>query len=140
MAHYALINKDNTVVNVITGVDEDIIQTDIDGTQVGGSGEAWENYYASLPWNAGLICKRTSYNTVHNQHIEGGTPLRGNFASVGGKYDPTFDLFIPIQPFPSWKFNYTKAAWEAPVIKPEDTEEYVWKWSEINKEWIKVTI
>jgi hypothetical protein len=44
MAHYALINSDNTVVQVITGVDENITQTDTDGTQVGGSSEAWENF------------------------------------------------------------------------------------------------
>jgi hypothetical protein len=42
MAHYALINSDNIVVQVITGVDENVIQTDVDGTQVGGTTEAWE--------------------------------------------------------------------------------------------------
>jgi hypothetical protein len=130
MAHYALINSDNIVVQVITGVDENIIQTDLDGTQVGGSSEAWEQFYASRPWFEGLTCKRTSYNRN----------IRGNFASVGGRYDPHFDVFISPQPYPSWKLDYTTHQWVAPVAMPENTEEYVYKWSEINKEWIQVAI
>jgi hypothetical protein len=130
MAHYALINSDNIVVQVITGVDEDVIQTDLDGTQVGGSSKAWEKFYASRPWFAGLTCKRTSYNGN----------IRANYAIVGGKYDLTFDVFIAPQPFPSWKLDYTTYQWVAPVTKPEDTEDYIYKWSEINKEWIQVAI
>lgn len=130
MAHYALINSNNIVVQVITGVDEDIIQTDLDGTQVGGTTLAWEQFYASLPWFEGLTCKRTSYNGN----------IRGNFAGIGFKYDSDFDIFIAPQPYPSWKLNYATFMWEAPVAKPEDTEEYFYKWSEINKEWIQVQI
>jgi len=40
MAHYAFLNNNNVVTEVITGVDENIIQIDTDGTQVGGSTEA----------------------------------------------------------------------------------------------------
>ena len=130
MAHYALINKDNIVVNVITGVDENIIQTDLDGTQVGGSSDAWEQFYASLPWFEGLTCKRTSYNGN----------IRANYAGIGYKYYEDFDVFIAPQPYPSWKLNYTTFQWEAPVPMPEETEEYFWKWSEYNKEWIKILI
>ena len=130
MAHYALIDSNNIVVNVITGVDENIIQTDLDGTQVGGTSEAWEQFYAAQPQFEGLTCKRTSYNKN----------IRGNFAGVGFKYDPDFDVFIAPQPYPFWKLNYTTYQWEAPVAKPQDTEEYIYKWSEINKEWIQVAI
>jgi hypothetical protein len=130
MAHYALIDSNNIVVNIITGVDENVIQTDLDGTQVGGTTEAWEQFYASLPWFAGLTCKRTSYNSN----------IRGNFASLGGKYDPDFDVFIAPQPYPSWKLNYTTFKWEAPVAKPDKVEGYIWLWSEINKEWISVPL
>jgi hypothetical protein len=130
MAHYALIDSNNIVVNVITGVDENIIQTDLDGTQVGGTSQAWEQFYASLPWFAGLTCKRTSYNGN----------IRANFAGIGFKYDPTFDVFIAPQPFPSWKLDYTIYQWKAPVAMPEDIEGHIWKWSEINKEWISVPL
>jgi len=128
MAHYALINSDNIVVQVITGVDEDVIQTDLDGTQVGGSSQAWEQFYASQPRFAGLTCKRTSYNGN----------IRANYAGIGFKYDPAFDVFIAPQPYPSWKLNYTTYQWEAPIAKPEDIESFRWVWSEINKEWIQV--
>ena len=130
MAHYALLNENNVVVQVITGVDENIIQTDLDGTQVGGTTEAWEHFYASLPWFKGLTCKRTSYNGN----------IRVNFAGIGDIYDEDFDVFIPPQPFPSWKLDYTTFRWKAPVAKPEDTDEYFHRWSEYNKEWIQVAI
>jgi hypothetical protein len=128
MAHYALINSDNIVVQVITGVDENIIQTDTDGTIVGGTTQAWEQFYASQPQFAGLICKRTSYNGN----------IRANYAGVGYKYDPNFDVFIAPQPYPSWKLDYTTYQWEAPIAKPDEVEGYVWRWSEINKEWIQI--
>jgi hypothetical protein len=130
MAHYALINSDNIVVNVITGVDENVIQTDLDGSEVGGSSEAWEQFYASRPWFEGLTCKRTSYNGN----------IRANFAGVGYTYDPTFDVFIAPQPYSSWKLDYTTYQWVAPVAMPDEIVGYIWKWSEINKEWIKVAI
>ncbi len=127
MAHYALINSDNIVVQVITGVDENIIQTDLDGTQVGGSTKAWEKFYESRPEFEGLTCKRTSYNGN----------IRANFAGIGFKYYPEFDVFIAPCIYPSWKLNYTTFQWEAPIPKPEDVEGYLWRWSEINKEWVK---
>jgi hypothetical protein len=130
MAHYAFINSDNIVVKVITGVDENIIQTDLDGTEVGGTTQAWEQYYASLPWFEGLTCRRTSYNGN----------IRANYAGIGFKYDKDFDVFIAPQPYSSWKLNYTTYQWEAPVARPEDTDEYYYKWSEINKEWIQIEL
>ena len=130
MAYYALINSDNIVVQVITGVDENIIQTDLDNTQVGGSAEAWEQFYASRPEFEGLTCKRTSYNGN----------IRAHFAGVGFRYDPYFDVFIGPCAFPSWKLNYTTFEWEAPIPKPDSIEGFVWKWSEINKEWVKLSL
>ena len=128
MAHYALINSDNIVVQVITGVDENIIQVDSDGKEVGGSSQAWEQFYASQPQFEGLTCKRTSRNGN----------IRVNFAGPGYKYDLDFDVFIPPQPYPSWKLNYTTFTWAAPVARPEEVEGFIWKWSEYNKEWIQV--
>lgn len=80
MAHYAFLDENNIVTEVITGVDENVIQTDIDGTQVGGSTEAWEDFYGKF---RGQTCKRTSYN--HN--------IRGKYAGIGDLYDPIEDVF-----------------------------------------------
>jgi hypothetical protein len=128
MAHYALIDSNNIVVNVIVGVDEDVIQTEVDGTQVGGTSEAWEQFYASRPHFNGLTCKRTSYNGN----------IRGNFAAIGNLYDPDFDIFIEPQPYPSWNIDYSVAKWVAPVAKPDDINGFSWRWSEVNQEWIQL--
>ena len=140
MAHYALINSNNIVVQVITGVDENIIQTDLDDTQIGGTTEAWEKFYAAQPQFAGLTCKRTSYNTDGGIHENGGTPFRGNFAGIGYKYHEDFDVFIPPQPYPSWKLSYVTYKWKPPVSRPASIEGFIWKWSEANKEWIKIEV
>jgi len=84
MAHYAFIGYGNKVVKVIVGVDETITQTDLDGTVVGGSSEAWEQFYQNQPQHLGLLCKRTSYNGN----------IRGVYAGIGYTYDPVADEFV----------------------------------------------
>jgi len=99
MAHYALINSDNVVVQVITGVDETVTQVDTDGTVVGGSSEAWEQFYENQPWHSGLTCKRTSYNGN----------IRGKYASIGYTYDPVADEFVaPVVEEPVGENNETE--------------------------------
>jgi len=126
MAHYALIDKDNIVVQVITGVDENETQVDTDGTIVGGSANAWESFYASRPWFAGLTCKRTSYNGN----------IRKNFAGVGYTYNKELDAFISPKPYPSWKLNLDLCVWEPPVPMPELSRDFLHVWIEENQEWV----
>jgi hypothetical protein len=83
MAHYAFIDSNNVVVKVITGVDETVTQLDGD-VEVGGSTEAWEQFYQNQPWHAGLTCKRTSYNGN----------IRAIYAGIGYTYDAVADEFI----------------------------------------------
>ena len=88
MAHYAFIDSNNVVVNVITGVDEDVTQLE-NGVEVGGSTEAWEQFYENQPWHSGLTCKRTSYNNN----------VRGVYAGIGFTYDAVNDVFVaPLPP------------------------------------------
>jgi hypothetical protein len=115
MAHYAFLNENNIVTEVITGVNET-------ETIEGLSPEEWYEKFR------GQKCVRTSYNRN----------IRAHFAGVGFTYDSAFDIFIPIKPHASWKFNYTTFEWEAPVAKPTNVEGYTWLWSEANKEWIKI--
>ena len=90
VAHgYSFLDSNNIVVNVITGVDEN----DLDNLPDEFS--SWEEFYGNLH---GLTCKRTSYNTYHNQHTSDGTPFRGNFAGKGMIYDPDNDVFHPKKP------------------------------------------
>ena len=62
MAHYAIINEQNTVIAVNTGVDETVTQIDTEGTEVGGSTEAWEAFYTAQLANPNLFVLRCSYH------------------------------------------------------------------------------
>jgi hypothetical protein len=84
MAHYAIIDQRNIVIQVITGVEETVTQIDTDGTEVGGSAEAWEAFYTAQLANPNLFVKRTSYNNN----------IRGIYAGVGYTYDPDADEFV----------------------------------------------
>lgn len=111
MAHYALLDSNNIVTEVIVGKDE--LE----------DGMVWESYYSQL---YGKTAKRTSYNTYENQHLNGGVAFRGNFAGVGYKYDETRDVFIPPKPYESWTYNESRCDWDPPVERPVDQNIYIW--------------
>ena len=79
---------------------------------------------------------QTSYNTKEGVHLNGGTPLRKNYAIIGGTYDSTRDAFIPPQPYPSWTLDEDKCIWEPPKAYPTDGKDY--DWDEDNKEWKEI--
>ena len=130
MAHYAFLDENNIVTQVIVGKDEN--EPDNDGNIVN-----WENHYGEF---VGQKCKRTSYNTISNIHTQGGIPFRKNFAAIGYSYDEEWDAFRPPRPYPSWRLNYQTFQWEPPIPRPEPIEGYVWKWGEINQEWVQVPL
>lgn len=76
---------------------------------------------------------QTSYNTRHNQHDLGNTPLRYNFAGIGFNYEPTADAFYPPQPYPSWTLDTEIYDWVAPVEFPDDDNDY--DWNEETQNW-----
>jgi hypothetical protein len=76
-------------------------------------------------WGSPFDWIQTSYNTIGNQHILGGTPLRGNYAGVGYTYDAVNDVFYAPKPYASWTLN-TSWIWECPVPMPTDGKIYGW--------------
>jgi hypothetical protein len=122
MAHYAILDSDNLVVNVIVGRDENEV---VDGVS------DWEAHYSLV---TGMNVLRTSYNTQGGVHLLGGTPLRKNYAGIGYTYDEELDAFIPPKPFDSWIVNEETAQWEAPIPYPTDGLAYVWNNNKINWE------
>jgi hypothetical protein len=124
MAHYAFLNSDNVVVKVITGVDETVTQLD-NGVEVGGSSEAWEQFYENQSWHSGLTCKRTSYNGN----------IRKQYAGVGFSYDADADVFVAPKPFSSWTLDENHD-WQPPTPKPTDGKRYAW--FEPNQQWIEI--
>lgn len=118
MAHYAFLNANNVVTEVIVGKDE------------GEDGIDWEQHYGEF---RGQTCKRTSYNTIGGVHTSGGTPFRKNYAGIGYTYDAQRDAFIPPKPFSSWVLNEDTCQWDAPIPMPTDGQLYVW--NETNLAW-----
>ena len=130
MAHYAFLNDNNIVTEVITGVDEDQKDDLPEGF------DSWEDWYADF---RGQTCKRTSYNTVANEHTGEGTAYRGNYAGIGYTFDPENDVFYAPKPYSKWVLNESSWTWEAPEEYPDDGKEYVWndnkgEWEEIVEE------
>jgi hypothetical protein len=125
MAHFAKVNENNIVETVVVVPDE--------------FEDRGQDYLANELGMGGTWVK-TSYNTSQGQHLNGGTPVRGNFASVGYTYDPSIDIFMPPRPHPNWKIDYTKFKWVPPVAEPEYKEGFAWRWSQTNNEWIKVAL
>jgi hypothetical protein len=113
MAHYAFIDSNNMVIEVIVGKDESDTTMD------------WEQHYTEF--RLGQTCKRTSYNTLRGQHLLGGTPFRKNYAGIGYTYDQARDAFIPPTPFASWILNEDTCNWESPVPRPEvEGKRFIW--------------
>ena len=129
MAHYSFINTENLVVEVITGINEDDKET------LPENYASWEEFYETQ--RDGLVCKRTSYNTLGGEHLLDGTPFRGNYAGIGFTYDPVNDVFYAQQPFPSWILNETTWIWDPPVEYPEYDEDdpKFYEWNEEDQTW-----
>ncbi len=113
MAHYAFLDGNNIVTEVITGKDETDTTHD------------WEQFYEEF---RGQVCKRTSY---HGN-------IRKNYAGIGYTYDEQRDAFIPPKPFPSWNLIEETCQWEAPTPFPNDGKGYFWDESVLS--WIEVQI
>lgn len=113
MAHYAFLDENNIVTEVITGIDEtELIE--------GKDPEIWYGEFR------GQTCKRTSYNSN----------IRKNYAGIGYRYDEELDAFIPPQPFASWILN-EDCKWVAPIPYPEG--ELMYRWDEEEGDWVAAT-
>jgi hypothetical protein len=69
---------------------------------------------------------QTSYNTRGGVHLNGGTPLRKNYAGIGYTYDVDRDAFIPPKPYSKWVLDDSSCLWVAPTPMPNDGLEYGW--------------
>jgi hypothetical protein len=108
MAHYAFLDENNIVTEVITGIDETEL---IEGLDT-------ETWYGNF---RGQVCKRTSYNGN----------IRKNYAGAGFTYDYERDAFIAPKPFESWLLNEETCRWEAPTPYPDDGFTYEWNEEEL---------
>ena len=113
MAHYAFLDENNIVTEVIVGIDEtELIE-----------GKDTATWYGEF---RGQRCVRTSYNAN----------IRKNYAGIGFSYSDELDAFIPPKPFASWILNEEICRWEAPV--PYPTDGVIYKWDENTLDWIAI--
>ena len=131
MAHYAFIDENSAVTEVIVGRGEN---ETVDGVS------DWGAHYGKF---RGQVCLRTSYNTFGGVHYTDGEPsedqtkaLRFNYAGIGHTYDADRDAFIPPQPYPSWVLDEATCLWVAPIAYPA---EGVHVWDEQAGDWVEVT-
>jgi hypothetical protein len=111
MAHYAFLNSNNIVTEVIVGIDETELIEGLDP----------ETWYGNF---RGQVCKRTSYNGN----------IRKNYAGIGFTYDSDLDAFIPTKPFDSWILDQDTCQWQAPTPYPTDGLSYFWNESQADWE------
>jgi hypothetical protein len=111
MAHYAFLDDNNIVTEVIVGISETEL---IEGLDT----ETWYGQFR------GQVCKRTSYNGN----------IRKNYAGIGFTYDAELDAFIPPKPFDSWVLDKETAQWQAPTPMPEGN----YTWDEDSVSWLEV--
>jgi hypothetical protein len=103
MAHYAFLDDNNVVTEVIVGIDEtELIE--------GKHPEVWYSEFR------GQTCKRTSYNGNY----------RKNYAGIGYSYDLNRDAFIAPKPFSTWILDEKTCRWVSPTPYPTDGFTYVW--------------
>ena len=112
MAHYAFLDENNIVTEVIVGRNENEV---VDGIS------DWEEHYGDF---RGQKCVRTSYN--HR--------IRKQFAGIGFTYDADADEFVCPKPYDSWTLDVNND-WQAPVDKPS-IENGEYRWDEATLSWI----
>ena len=116
MAHFAQLDDNNVVINVIVIANEDT--SDSEGNEVESVGIS---LCKSLLGGSDTNWKQTSYNAN----------MRGNYAGIGYTYMQDVatlgvgatDIFIEQQPYSSWSIGISTAKWYAPIPEPALTDE-----------------
>ena len=142
MAHFAKLGANSKVIQVLTLDNKDMLNADgVEDELVGQQYLERHNNWPAQMWI------QTSYNTLGNQHRDGGTPLRGNYAGIGYEWDEDDQIFWPKKPYASWVKHIESASWkspigDAPALTEEQTSQneaatHSWSyvWNEANTTW-----
>lgn len=119
MAHFAQIDDNNTVTQVIVVNNNELL---VDGIESEAKGIEFCQSLFGGSW------VQTSYNGNS----------RKQYASIGFTYDLVNDVFVVPQPFPSWTLD-ENFDWQAPILMPTDDKTYAWNeetlaWLELGQE------
>ena len=122
MAHYAQLDENNVVTQVIVVDNKDC--SDANGVEKEYIGAAFCEKLFGGNW------KQTSYNGN----------IRKNYAGIGFTYNADIDAFVPPKPYASWVLDNETAQWNAPVAMPEDAgtgePPKRYSWDEATTSWV----
>jgi len=114
MAHFAELDENNTVLQVIVVHNNELLDGEIESEAKGV--EFCSTLFGHTNW------VQTSYNNS----------MRKQFAAAGYTYDSDSDVFVAPQPYPSWSLD-DNFDWQAPTRIPEDDNLY--NWNEETQNW-----
>jgi len=120
MAHFAQLNENNKVLQVIVVANEELIDNGIESEAKGIA-----------------FCKSLLGNDTHWVQTSYNSRIRRYYAGIDFTYDPIKDQFVTPKPFPSWVLN-EENDWEAPTPMPNDGF-YVWNESLLSWELFDIT-
>jgi len=142
MAHFAKLGANGKVIQVLTLDNKDMLNADgVEDESVGQQYLETHNNWPAQMWI------QTSYNTQGNQHSNGGTPFRGNYAGIGYEWDEDNQIFWSKKPYASWVKNTTTAQWQSPIgdapaLTAEQTSQneagthqWIYNWNESGQSW-----
>lgn len=118
MAHFAQLDENNVVLQVIVVHNNELLDGGVESEAKG------INFCRSL--FPGTNWKQTSYNGN----------MRKNYAGIGYTYDTQRDAFIPPKPYSSWILDNESCVWNAPISYPTDGKRYFWDEATIT--WLEV--
>ena len=128
MAHFAKLDENNVVTQVIV-----VDNKDITDPHTGQEDEILGIAFCKKLLGGNWV--QTSYNNN----------LRVRYAGIGYTYNRALDAFVPPKPFESWVLNNEITDWESPVgpapaLTEEETEALSrYEWDEENGAWKLVT-
>jgi hypothetical protein len=122
MAHFAQLDANNVVTNVIVVGDQNCLgDGGIESEQVGID-----------------FCRNTFGSETRWAQTSITGRIRKNYAGIGYSYDAQLDAFIPPQPFASWLLDEATCLWVAPIPEPNDGAIYYW--NEELGQWVAVEL
>ena len=121
MAHFAQLDENNVVTQVIVVHNNDCTLDGVENESVGV-------LFCQSLFGTETNWKQTNYN---------GT-IRKNYAGIGFTYDAGRDAFIPPKPFASWVLDEATCRWNAPVPMPIEGGPY--QWDEATTSWTAIII
>lgn len=122
MAHFAQLDENNFVLQVIVVNNNELLDENGEESEIKGI-----DFCKSL-FGGNWI--QTSYNANFRKH----------YAGIGFTYDAGKDAFIPPSPFESWILNEETCIWEPPIPMPEASENCYMAWDEKTISWKEIPV